>query len=174
MASEARLSLNHPPVIGFLIGSDNAPTAAVSKMYVDPLHAEDWSLPIIAAAADGATAETGPSGMKMAGPYAWIPPAYWYADQLGGAFGFDSEVSAGASIPLLDDLTRMLAPQELEALWKLPQARQYHASAAWSTFATLTPFDTALAERYGAPRSLEDYVAKAQLDNYDNARAQFE
>ena len=37
--------------------------------------------------------------MKMEGPYTWVPPAYWYADKLGGAFGFDSEVSAGASIP---------------------------------------------------------------------------
>src|ERR1700681_3067008 len=174
MASEARLLRNHPSVIGFLIGSDNAPPAAIAKMYVDTLHAEDWSLPIIAAAVDRATAETGPSGMKMAGPYTWVPPAYWYADKLGGAFGFDSEVSAGASIPLLDDLTRMLSPQELEALWKYPEARQYHASAAWSVFATITPFDTALAARYGAPRSLEDYVAKAQLENYEDVRAQFE
>jgi exo-1,4-beta-D-glucosaminidase len=173
-ASEARLLRNHPSVIGFLIGSDNAPPATISKMYVDTLHAEDWSLPIIAAAVDQATAETGPSGMKMAGPYSWIPPAYWYADKLGGAFGFDSEVSAGASIPLLDDLTRMLAPQELEALWKYPQARQFHASAAWSIFATIEPFDIALAKRYGPPKSLADYVAKSQLENYDNVRAQFE
>ena len=173
-ASEARLLRNHPSVIGFLIGSDNAPPPAISKMYVDTLHAEDWSLPIVAAAVDQATAETGPSGMKMAGPYDWIPPAYWYADKLGGAFGFDSEVSAGAVIPPLEDLSRMLAPQELEALWKYPEVRQYHASAAWSTFARITPFDTALAKRYGAPRSLEDYVAKSQLENYDNVRAQFE
>ena len=50
MASEARLLRNHPSVIGFLIGSDNAPPAALSKMYVDTLRAEDWPLPIIAAA----------------------------------------------------------------------------------------------------------------------------
>jgi exo-1,4-beta-D-glucosaminidase len=174
MASETRLLRNHPSVIGFLIGSDNAPPPAISKIYVDTLRAEDWPLPIIAAAVPQATSETGPSGMKMAGPYSWVPPAYWYADKLGGAFGFDSEVSAGASIPLLDDLTRMLSPQELEALWKYPQARQYHASAAWSIFATIEPFDTALAKRYGPPKSLEDYVAKSQLENYDNARAQFE
>jgi exo-1,4-beta-D-glucosaminidase len=174
MASEARLLRNHPSVIGFLIGSDNAPPAALSKVYADTLHAQDWPLPVIAAAIDQGTAETGPSGMKMAGPYSWIPPGYWYADKLGGAFGFDSEVSAGASIPLLDDLTRMLSPQELEALWKDPQARQFHASAAWSTFATLAPFDIALARRYGPPKSLADYVAKSQLENYDNARAQFE
>src|SRR5260221_6151125 len=174
MASEARLLRNHPSVIGFLIGSDNAPPAAIAKMYVDTLHAEDWSLPIIAAAVDGATAETGPSGMKMAGPFSWTPPASWYAVKLGCPFGFDPEVSAGASIPLLDDLTRMLSPQELEALWKYPQARQFHASAAWSIFATIEPFDTALAKRYGPPKSLEAYVAKSQLDNYDNVRAQFE
>src|SRR5262249_51049722 len=34
--------------------------------------------------------------------------------------------------------------------------------------------DSALAKRYGAPRSLEDYVAKSQLENFDNVRAQFE
>jgi exo-1,4-beta-D-glucosaminidase len=174
MATEARLLRNHPSVIGFLIGSDNAPPPTISKIYVDTLHAEDWSLPIIAAAVPQATPETGPSGMKMDGPYSWVPPAYWYADKLGGAYGFDSEVSAGASIPLLEDLTRMLSPQELEALWKYPQARQYHASAAWSIFATIEPFDTALSRRYGPPKSLEDYVAKSQLENYDNVRAQFE
>ncbi|MHB8813412.1 MAG: glycoside hydrolase family 2 protein [Steroidobacteraceae bacterium] len=174
MASEARLLRNHASVIGFLIGSDNAPPAAIARMYVDTLHAEDWPMPVISAASDQATAATGPSGMKMTGPYAWVPPSYWYADRLGGAFGFNSEASAGASIPPLDDLTRMLSPQELEALWKDPQARQYHASAAWSPFATLAPFDNALARRYGVPRSLADYVAKSQLENYDNVRAQFE
>jgi len=174
MESEARLLRNHPSVIGFLIGSDNAPPPALAKLYVDTLRAERWPLPIISAAVPQGTAETGPSGMKMDGPYSWIPPAYWYADKLGGAYGFDSEVSAGASIPRLDDLNRMLSPPELEALWKDPQARQFHASAAWSVFATLEPFDIALAKRYGAPRSLEDYVAKSQLENYDNVRAQFE
>lgn len=174
MASEARLLRNHPSVIGFLIGSDHAPPPALAKMYVDTLHTEDWPTPIIAAATDEATAETGPSGMKMTGPYAWVPPAYWYAGKLGGAFGFNSETGAGAVIPRLEDLTRMLSPQTREALWKYPQLRQYHAAADWSPFASLEPFDTALAKRYGTPRNLADYVAKAQLENYDNVRAQFE
>jgi exo-1,4-beta-D-glucosaminidase len=174
MASEARLLRNHPSVIGFLIGSDNAPPPALAKMYVRTLHAENWPLPIVAAASDQGTAQTGPSGMKMTGPYAWVPPSYWYANKLGGAFGFNSETSAGASIPPLQDLNRMLSPQELQALWKYPQVRQYHAAAAWSPFSRITPFDTALARRYGAPRSLADYLAKAQLENYDDVRAQFE
>lgn len=174
MESEARLLRNHPSVIGFFIGSDHAPPPALSKMYTDTLHAEGWTLPIISAAVPEGTPEAGLSGMKMAGPYDWIPPSYWYADKFGAAFGFDSEVSAGAVIPRLEDVQRMLSVQEQEALWKFPEARQFHASADWSTFAVLTPFDTALAKRYGAPKGLEDYVAKAQLDNYDGVRAQFE
>jgi len=174
MASEARLLRNHPSVIGFLIGSDNPPPPPIAKMYVDTLRAEDWARPIIAVATDKGTAETGLSGLKMTGPYAWVPPSYWYADQLGGAFGFNSETSAGADIPRLEDLARMLSPQEQEALWKHPELRQFHAAADWSTFASIAPFATALARRYGAPKSLADYVAKAQLENYDNVRAQFE
>lgn len=174
MASEARLLRNHPSVIGFLIGSDNAPPSAIAKMYVDTLHAEGWDTPIVSAASDQGTAEAGPSGMKMAGPYAWVPPSYWYADKLGGAFGFDSEVGAGADIPRLEDVERMLSPLSQEALWKYPRVRQYHATASWSPFATLEPFDNALAKRYGSPKSLADYVQKAQLENYDNVRAEFE
>ena len=174
MASEARLLQNHPSVIGFLIGSDNAPPPAIAKMYVDTLRAADWNTPIVSAASDQSSKAAGPSGMKMAGPYAWIPPSYWYADKLGGAFGFDSEVSAGADIPRLEDVQRMLSPLSQEALWKYPNVRQYHATASWSPFAKLEPFDNALAKRYGPPKSLADYVQKAQLDNYDNVRAQFE
>ena len=146
----------------------------MSKIYTDALHETDWPLPIIAAAVPKGTPETGLSGMKMDGPYSWVPPLYWYADKLGGAYGFDSEVSAGASIPLMDELKRMLSPLEQEVLWKDPQARQFHASAAWSTFANIAPFSIALAHRYGALKDLPDFVAKAQLENYDNVRAQFE
>ena len=174
MASEARLLRNHPSVIGFLIGSDNPPPPAVAKMYVDILRAEGWNTPIVSSATEQDNAVAGPSGLKMAGPYDWIPPSYWYADKLGGAFGFDSEVGAGVDIPRLDDVQRMLSPLSQEALWKYPAARQLHATAAWSPFASLETFDDALAKRYGSPKNLADYVQKAQLENYDNVRAQFE
>jgi exo-1,4-beta-D-glucosaminidase len=143
-------------------------------MYLDTLQAAGWATPVISSATEQGSAVAGASGLKMAGPYAWVPPSYWYADKLGGAFGFDSEVSAGADIPRLEDVQRMLSPQSLEALWKFPKVRQFHATASWSPFATLEPFDNALAKRYGPPEDLADYARKAQLDNYDNVRAQFE
>ena len=89
-------------------------------------------------AGSGSAAQAYPSGMKMDGPYDWVPPAYWYSDKLGGAFGFDSEMSAGVTIPLLEDVTRMLSPLEQDALWKYPKVRQYHAADSWSPFATLS------------------------------------
>ncbi|HET7307688.1 MAG TPA: glycoside hydrolase family 2 TIM barrel-domain containing protein [Gammaproteobacteria bacterium] len=174
MTSEARLLRNHPSVIAFLIGSDNAPPAKIAQLYVDALHAADWPDPIVSAASAQKTPAAGPSGLKMAGPYAWVPPNYWYADKHGGAFGFDSEMSAGIDIPTLDSLTKMLSPIALKALWQKPHVKQYHAAPAFSPFSTLKRFDAALAARYGAPRSLEDYVEKAQLANYEATRAQFE
>src|SRR6201988_3094029 len=50
MASEARLLRNHPSVIGFLIGSDNAPPPTIGNKYIDILRAADWPTPIVAAA----------------------------------------------------------------------------------------------------------------------------
>ena len=174
MAEEARRLRDHPSVIAFLIGSDNAPPPPVAQAYVDALRAADWPDPVISAASDQATAVAGPSGMKMSGPYAWVPPDYWYARKLGGAFGFNSETSAGPDIPRLANLRRMLTPEALAALWQDPEARQFHAAPFWSPFSRLTRFDHALAMHYGKPASLADYVAKAQLANYANVRAQFE
>jgi exo-1,4-beta-D-glucosaminidase len=174
MASEARRLRNHPSVIAFLIGSDNAPPPPIATIYANALHAADWPDPIVSAVSAQKTEPTGPSGFKMSGPYAWVPPNYWYADKRGGAFGFNSETSAGIDIPRLASLKTMLTPQALKALWQHPDIKQFHAAPAWSPFSSLKRFDTALAHRYGAPKSLADYVEKAQLANYEAVRAQFE
>lgn len=174
MASEARRLRDHPSVIAFLIGSDNAPPPEIAKAYVDSLRAADWPGAVISAASAQKTEAAGPSGMKMSGPYAWVPPDYWYAERDGGAFGFNSETSAGIDIPRLSSLRKMLTPQERDALWRDSDVRQFHAAPFWSPFSSLKSFDTALAHRYGAPKSLGDYVEKAQLMNYEAVRAQFE
>ncbi|MFD5411481.1 glycoside hydrolase family 2 protein [Streptomyces nojiriensis] len=173
MAAEAARLRDHPSVLSFLIGSDFAPDARTERDYLDALRAADWPTPVVPAASAATTALSGPSGMRMTGPYDWVPPSYWYDKREGGATGFNSETSAGPSIPTLDTLHRTLSPAELETLWKSPSAPQYHRSPS-RTFNTLKLFNDALAHRYGAPRSLRDYVAKAQLGQYENVRAQFE
>ncbi|MFI1104659.1 glycosyl hydrolase 2 galactose-binding domain-containing protein [Streptomyces melanogenes] len=173
MAAEAARLRDHPSVISFLIGSDFAPDKTIEKGYVDALRAADWPTPVVAAASDNSSPITGSSGMKMTGPYDWVPPNYWYNKQEGGATGFNSETSAGPDIPTLDTLRRMMSPAELDTLWKSPSAKQYHRSPS-SAFATLALYDAALTGRYGAPTGLDDYVRKAQLAQYENVRAQYE
>ena len=173
MAAEAARLRDHPSVLSFLIGSDFAPDATIEKNYLDALGAADWPVPVVAAASANSSPQLGGSGMKMTGPYDWIPPNYWYAKREGGATGFNSETSAGPDIPTLDTLRRMMSPAELDTLWKNPNAKQYHRSPS-STFGTLKLYDDALTGRYGAPTSLADYVRKAQLAQYENVRAQFE
>ncbi|MFE6845364.1 exo-beta-D-glucosaminidase [Streptomyces sp. NPDC057686] len=173
MAAEAARLRDHPSVVSFLIGSDFAPDAEIEKGYLDALEAADWPTPVIPAASAKSAPLSGPSGMRMPGPYDWVPPGYWYDKREGGATGFNSETSAGPDVPTLDTLRRMMSPAELTALWKDPAAPQYHRSPS-RTYATLKLYDDALAGRYGAARSLEDYVAKAQLAQYENVRAQFE
>ncbi|AOR36222.1 exo-beta-D-glucosaminidase [Streptomyces fodineus] len=173
MAAEAARLRDHPSVISFLIGSDFAPDAKIEKAYLDALRAADWPDPVVSAASAKSSPRLGSSGMKMTGPYDWVPPGYWYAKREGGATGFNSETSAGPSIPTLDTLRRMLTPAELDTLWKDPAARQYHRSPS-SVFGTLKIYDAALTGRYGAPTGLADYVRKAQLAQYENVRAQFE
>ncbi|MCX5192321.1 exo-beta-D-glucosaminidase [Streptomyces sp. NBC_00249] len=173
MAAEAARLRHHPSVISFLIGSDAAPNAEIEKGYLEALEAADWTPPVVPAASDASAPVTGRSGMKMTGPYDWVPPGYWYEKRDGGATGFNSETSAGPSVPTLDTLRRMMSPAELETLWRNPSAAQYHRSPS-ATFSTLKLYDAALAGRYGPPTGLEDYVRTAQLAQYENVRAQFE
>ncbi|HEX7107028.1 MAG TPA: hypothetical protein VF218_13760 [Acidothermaceae bacterium] len=187
MASEARLLRNHACVIGFMIGSDFAPPEQLADSYVEELRAAGWTLPIISSGssewnnawASGqsdvgstATRAAGPSGMKM-WPYDWVPPVYWYDTRVGAAVGFDSECSAGHSVPRLPSLRKMLSADELDRLWQHPKARQYHAAPP-SPFDNLGIFAAALTSRYGEITSLRDFVRKSQLANYEMVRAQFE
>jgi exo-1,4-beta-D-glucosaminidase len=176
MTAEAERLRDHPSVISFLIGSDFAPDATIEKNYLDALAAADWATPVIPAASAKSSPQLGSSGMKMNGPYDWIPPVYWYDkahSDSGGAWSFNSETSAGPDIPTMDTLKRMMSASELDTLWKNPSAPQYHRSSS-STFGNLKLFGDALSGRYGAPSSLADFVRKAQLAQYENVRAEFE
>jgi exo-1,4-beta-D-glucosaminidase len=175
MAREAVALRNRPSVIAFLIGSDYAPPERIAELYVKELQAARWPLPVVSSAAAEGTEAAGPSGMKMTGPYAWVPPVYWATTDpaRGGAVGFNSETAAGNNLPRLVNLRRMLGAEELEALWREPEYKQFHAAAP-SAFDDVAIFHAALRERYGEAASLEDFVRKAHLANYEATRAQFE
>ncbi len=170
--SEAKRIRNHPSIIGFMIGSDNAPPAAQEKIYLDALNRAEWTLPVIASAANASSPQLGNSGMKMDGPYWWEPPVYWYNDQLGGAAGFASEIGPGPTVPEMDELKKFLTTADINKLTNYNTA-QYHLSPS-GTFGKFSFWGTALNNRYGAPSNVDDFVRKAQLANYETNRAQFE
>ncbi|MFL6122200.1 glycosyl hydrolase 2 galactose-binding domain-containing protein [Actinophytocola sp.] len=178
---------NHPSVITYG-WSDNKPLPRQETESLAGFAEADFQVPVIASAEYKKTTKLGPSGEKE-GPYDWVPPTYWYDSthfdpndstrtNVGGAWGFASEQSAGHTVPTLASLQRFLSPEEQQKLWQDPAYNQYHANYSTGhggyAFGTLYTFDTALANRYGRWSNLETYVQLAQLANYENVRSQFE
>lgn len=175
MRHEAAMMQTHPSLLAFLVGSDFWPDDRAAKIYVDALNQFDWPNPIIASAAKlSYPAILGPSGMKMDGPYDWVPPNYWYGDQLGAAFGFGSELGAGVGTPEIGSLRKFLSAQDLDDLWQHPHKNLYHMSTNQSSFYDRSIYNDGLYNRYGKPKSLEDYLRKAQMSDYEATRAQYE
>ncbi|UNI15623.1 Exo-1,4-beta-D-glucosaminidase [Purpureocillium takamizusanense] len=180
MVHEAAALQTHPSVLAYLVGSDYWPDDRATKLYVDALRAAHWQTPIISSAAKrGFPQLLGPSGMKMDGPYDWIPPNYWYdvdpsEARLGAAFGFGSELGPGVGTPELGSLKKFLNETDMDDLWKSPGKGLYHMSTSASKFHTRTIYNAGLFHRYGAPTSLDDYLMKAQLTDYEATRAQHE
>ncbi|HEX9034826.1 MAG TPA: beta-mannosidase, partial [Streptosporangiaceae bacterium] len=180
---------NHPSVFSFQ-WSDNQPTTTQEQVSIAGFTAADFypQTPLIASAEYKSTPTLGPSGEKE-GPYDWVPPDYWYdtthlgsdstVTNAGASWGYDSEESAGDTVPTLDSLNRFLSATDLSNLWQNFKANQYHLNYEGTQhtgyhFGTLYNFDTALANRYGSVSSLAQYVEEAQVQNYENTRAQFE
>jgi exo-1,4-beta-D-glucosaminidase len=170
LRSELRRLRNHPSLIAWWYGSDFPPPRQVEERYLAVLSEERWPNAAHSSAAAKPTELTGPSGMKMAGPYDYVPPSYWLEDdQRGGAFGFATEIGPGPAIPPVETLRGMLGA---EHLWPPDELWTLHSGGG--PFKDRDLFDTALAQRYGAPSGLDDYVWKAQLACYEAERAMFE
>ena len=183
---------NHPSVMNYS-WSDNAPTPRQEAVSLKGFAEADFQDPLVASAEYRSTAALGPSGEKE-GPYDWVPPSYWYDSShydagdstrtnVGGAWAFDSEASAGDTIPTLDSIERFMSPYEQAQLWQAPVFNQYHTNYETElpgpqnegyAFGTLYELDRAIAGRYGSWSSLGQYVQEGQLANYETQRAEFE
>jgi exo-1,4-beta-D-glucosaminidase len=161
----------HPSALVWLNGSDKPPPRDVEKSYIDILRQEHWPNPYISSASAKPAELTGVSGVKMSGPYDWVPPSYWLQDTAaGGAFGFNTETSAGAAVPPIESMRRMLPSEDL---WPIDSVWEFH-SAGGRKLQRLHRYTTALKARYGVANSVEDYTLKSQLMSYENERAMFE
>jgi exo-1,4-beta-D-glucosaminidase len=162
---------SHPSMLVWLNGSDMPPPADVETEYIKVLKETDWPNPYISSASATPTSVTGKSGVKMTGPYDYVPPNYWLIDtkRYGGAFGFNTETGPGPAVPLLTCLRKFIPADHL---WPEDSFWNYHAGS--EGFKDLSHFDGAMKSIYGPPAGLDDYEIKSQAMAYDGERAMFE
>jgi exo-1,4-beta-D-glucosaminidase len=170
LRSQIRVLRNHPSVFVWLNGSDGPPPAEVEKMYLGILKDLNWPNPSVSSASATATTVTGQSGVKMTGPYEYVPPVYWLTDtKAGGAYGYNTETSPGPAVPPRESLERFIPKDHL---WPIDDVWNYHSGG--ERFTTINVFTDGLNRRYGTATSLDDYERKAQAVTYDGERAMFE
>jgi exo-1,4-beta-D-glucosaminidase len=170
LRDQIRRLRGHASVFNWMNGSDNPPVAAVEQKYIEIEKELDWPNPSESSATERPTEVTGKSGVKMRGPYDWVPPNYWLLDtKLGGAHGFNTETGPGPAIPPIESLRQMLPEDHL---WPVNTWWDYHAGGG--AFKDLKNFTTALDARYGPSGGVEEFARKAQMMAYESHRAMFE
>jgi exo-1,4-beta-D-glucosaminidase len=161
---------NHPSIFVWMLGSDKLPRPELERKYDQVLAACDPSRPAVMSAKGLRSEISGDTGVKMNGPYDYVPPIYWFEDtKNGGAFGFNTETGPGPQPPPPDSLKKMIPADHL---WPIDDVWNYHC--ARNEFSTLDRYNEALSRRYGKPKDLDDFVRKAQVVNYEAMRAMFE
>jgi len=161
---------SHPSLLVWLNGSDNPPPAEVERSYLNVERELHWPNPIISSASERSTSVSGPSGVKMRGPYDYVSPEYWYEDSRhGGAYGFNTETSAGPA-PVVEGSLKKMMPAD--HVW--PPNEYWHFHSGSGNFQQISAFDYAMSQMYGPAKDLQDYERKAQAMTYENERAMFE
>ena len=163
---------NKACVMVWLNGSDMPPRdSSVEQDYLSIERYLKWPNPVIGTADASKSKVSGFSGVKMNGPYDWVPPVYWETDsnKYGGAWSFATEISPGPSIMPYESLIKFLPK---DSIWWTNGNWLYHCGTM--QFGNTKIFDTTLFERYGKPSSIQGYIAIAQLQNYEGHRAMME
>lgn len=162
---------NHASVIAWMTGSDCVPTPELEQRYLDTYAKYDYR-PYISSAKSLESKLTGWSGSKMAGPYEYVGPDYWYLDtDNGGAFGFNTETGIGANIPQLESLMKMI-PQD--KLWPINEYWDRHCTTSGTAMNSMDELTKTINAVYGEATGLNDYVRKGHAVDYDATRAMFE
>jgi len=163
----------HPSLLVFLISSDELPPEDVESTYLQVLEEEPWPAGVLSAASAADSNLTGPTGVKMTGPYSWVPPVYWLLDtnQFGGAWGFLTEGGPGENPLTLESLEVTIPSPDY---WPIDNEWSYHCGNPDGLFYNLRYFVPPLNIRYGNATSVQDFSLKSQVAAYEGHRAMFE
>jgi len=173
---------HHPSIFVWTVASDKVPHPDLEQKYIDTFKKHDPTRPYLNSTGGIGSEQgiitddlivsdiSGPSRVKMLGPYDYTPPVYWFSDKrLGGAYGFNTETGPGAQVPLVESLRKMI-PEE--HLWPIDEYWDFHCGL--NEFTSLDRFVEALHNRYGESASIEAFDKKAQVMNYELMRPMFE
>jgi len=182
MQSQALRLRKFASILGFLISSDELPPENVEQLYLDQLNQTNWQLfaASVSAASSANSKITGPTGVKMSGPYSWVPPRYFLEDNgtynAGGSWGFLTEGGPGETPLSLESLVSIL-PQNSSVWPPFPDNAWGKAGNPLGNFALLDRFNTPLINRYGSynftngTTALYDYLAKSAAASIEGHKA---
>ena len=162
---------NHASIFAWMTGSDCVPIYELEKQYLEIYEKYDYR-PYISSAKSLKSELTGWSGSKMAGPYEYVAPDYWYFDtKYGGAFGFNTETGIGANIPQAESLMKMIPADQL---WPITDAWSKHCTTSSTAMNNMDVLTNVMNNVYGEAADFNDYVRKGHALDYDGTRAMFE
>lgn len=127
------------------------------------------------------------SGFHMNSSYDYQPPKFFF-EARKGIFGFVSEGGgSGNSIPVIETIKELLPSDDPKEIWPYnvgqtsddvnvrPRARQnWNMRAARGAFRYYDWGNFALDQHYGTSDTLEQYIMKSQVQQYDAQRANHE
>jgi exo-1,4-beta-D-glucosaminidase len=173
LRAQGRMLRSHPSVFLWANGSDGRAPDDVRNDYhkrLDDLHWQNAVVDTVSSFNKDAQGKITWDGIRMAGPYSWRPPSYWFSDRYKGTTGSTAEQGDNESIPPYDSLKKFIPADKL---WPINDWWYYHAGSTAGN-STLSSVTRALDKRYVPSSSAAEFAEKAQLSHYENTRAQFE
>jgi len=160
----------NPSIIGWFVGSDMLPKPELEQRYQQFLSTED-DRSYLTSAKDQVSELSGRSGTKMAGPYEYVGPSYWYQPEAPGvAFGFNTETGIGAQLPVKESLQKMLGPN----LFPIDQRWNILCTASSGDMNSLKQLNEVIRNRFSEAKNINEYLRHADLLNYESTKAMFE
>ena len=154
-------------------GSDGLPPPIIRVSYraiLDELHWQNATVDTVSLLSRDSDGVAHWDGIDMPGPYAWRPPTYWFSRRYGATWGASAEQGSNEQIPPFASLKKFIPPDKL---WPINDTWYFHAGAQPKN-AALINAQRSIGFRYGPSDDAEMFAAKAQLAQYEAARAQFE
>ncbi len=148
--------------------SDGLPPPKVLAGYQATLKEASWQNAVIDTAST-ASCDCW-SGVHMNGPYSWRSPAFWFDPDNINAKGSVLEEGNNETVPILSTMEKFL-PEE--SRWPFNKVWAMHTGSAPGNN-KLEGIHKVIANRYGGADNLAEFVAKAQLAQYESTRALFE